>query len=93
MDDDDFSENSDEVLYDSEEEAEIDQKEFLKQQQAKKIKAVADAEQIDTSSQKLGYDVKKEVEKTQLFKAAEGVKFVEYDEFGLPKTKEGDELR
>jgi hypothetical protein len=31
MSDDEFSENSDEVLYDSEEEAEIEQTEFLKQ--------------------------------------------------------------
>ncbi len=40
------------------------------------------AEKIVTDE---GYDVNVEVKKVQRYKAAAGVKFVEYDEYGLSK--------
>ena len=82
--------DSEELVYDSEEEAERDQEAFLEKFEASKIKS--QEQQIDTQSINF-YEINKEMLNVRKFKPALGVKYVEYDEFGLPNNAEGDELR
>lgn len=84
-----LSDDSSELMYDSEEEAEIEQEAFLAKFQKDQIEKAKASEQIDTA----GYDIGKELALMQKFKAAPGVKFMAYDEFGLPNTAEAKELR
>jgi hypothetical protein len=83
-----LSDDSEELMYDSEEEANLEQEAFLekfaKEQMAKKDEAKAESS---------GYDIGKELAMMQRFKAAPGVNFVQYDEYGLPDTEEAKELR
>lgn len=76
-------------MYDSEEEAEIEQEAFLEQFAKEQITKTKVTEQIDTT----GYDIGKELAQMQKLKAAPGVKFMQYDEYGLPNTEEAKELR
>jgi hypothetical protein len=55
---------------------------------AKKVEEESKEEQIET-----GYDIGKELAQMQKFTAAPGVKFMAYDEFGLPNTEEARELK
>jgi hypothetical protein len=84
--DEDFNEefyDSEELLYDSEEEDEKDR--LFMEEQRKHMMNEKPTEKIVTDE---GYDVNVEVKKVQKYRAAAGVKFTEYDEFGLSK-KEG----
>lgn len=84
-----LSDDSDEIVYDSEEEAEIEQEEFLRKfQQQQAVKSESKEAKPD-----VGYDINKELASMQNFKAAAGVKFTRYDELGLPDTEEAKELR
>lgn len=80
-----LSDDSEELYYDSEEEAEMEQEAFLEKFARDQLKT--------DSKPETGYDIGKELANMQKFKAAPGVNFVQYDEFGLPNTEEAKELR
>ena len=71
------------MLYDSEEEAfEEQQYQEKKMKEAKKTKV--NTEEIKAAE--TIYEIATEVKKVQRYKAVDGVRFVEYDELGLPKN-------
>ena len=73
--------DSDELVYDSEEEAEAEAA-FRKEMREIKAngKIVGEVQEFNPD-----YDVDKQTKLIQKYKAADGVSFVEYDEFGLQK--------
>jgi hypothetical protein len=78
LDEDDLDEedyDSDEVLYDSEEEAEAEAK-FREQMFAVKYNGKTQGEVVQPDDE---YDANKQAKIVQMYKAAEGVSFVEYD--------------
>jgi len=81
------SEDSDEIIYDSEEEADLEWKE---RQEIEKY--AMNEKNAKGEAKPVGYDIHKELMEGQKFKATDGVKFVEYDEFGLPKN-DGEDYR
>jgi hypothetical protein len=85
-----LSDDSEEILYDSEEEAVIEQEAFLEKVAREKL---AKKEETKAEVVNIGYDINKELAQMTKFKAAPGVKFVQYDEYGLPDTEEAKELR
>ena len=78
--------DSDEILYDSEEE-DAAEREF-EERKDKKLKNTMGKQMIDTgdedSKKQSFYDIEAEVKKVQKFKPAEGVKFKQFDALGLP---------
>ena len=75
-DEDDLLEDSDEDYYDEEDDdEEEDDEEETKQGDTKTV----------PFAMKSAYDANEAVKKVQLLKPAEGVKFTQYDEYGLPK--------
>ncbi len=80
--------DSEEMVYDSEEEAYEEKK--YQERMAKQNAEAAEPKLIDTKDDKaVGeetlYDINEEVKKIQKLKPIDGVKFIEYDELGLPK--------
>jgi len=79
-------EDSDEFIYDSEEEDE-EEKQYQKRKERKEASEAAPKKIIDTKGDKpIGYDIAAEVKKASKYKAVDGVKFIEYDELGLPRN-------
>ena len=76
--------DSDELVYDSEEEAEAERK--FQQQQRKQFGKNGQSSEVVEPME--GYDANVEVKKVQRYRPAPGVKFAEFDEYGLSK-KEG----
>ncbi len=76
------------MVYDSEEEA-YEEKKYA-ERMAKQMSGAAEPTLIDTKDDKaIGetlYDINEEVKKIQKLKPIDGVKFIEYDELGLPKN-------
>ena len=86
--DDEEDADSDEFVYDSEEEAE-EEKQYQQRQEEKAAAEAAREQMIKTAGMEetpIGYDIEAEVKKVKKYKAAAGVKFVEYDELGIPKN-------
>ena len=78
--------DSDEIIYDSEEEDEAE-REFEERKIKREKIAKAGKEMINTEGDtpaKEFYDIEKEVKKVQKFKPVEGVKFKQFDALGLP---------
>lgn len=72
------------MVYDSEEE-ELAEKEYReKKQKEEAAKKVVNTEELKAEDGGF-YDVANEIKKVVKFKPAEGVKFVQYDELGLPR--------
>ena len=78
-----MEEDSDELVYDSEEEARAEE-EFQKEKKAR-AKDQEEKKEIQVNDEN-SYDIDAEIKKSQKYKVADGVKFVEYDELGLPKN-------
>ena len=74
--------DSDELIYDSEEEAEEERKYLESQTQFMMNGKTAEVQQPDE-----GYDANVEVKKVQRYRPAPGVKFAEFDEFGMSKAE------
>ena len=85
----DLGDDSDEMIYDSEEEDKEEAEYMARKMKELAAEAGVDAKQVvmveEENDQPLGYDVAKEVKKVQKLKPVAGVKFTEYDELGLPK--------
>ena len=76
--------DSDAMVYDSEEEEHLEK---LHREEEQKFMMNGKQAGI-VQAPEAGYDANEEVKKVQKYKAAPGVKFVEYDEYGMNK-KEG----
>lgn len=75
--------DSEEMVYDSEEEDFAEKEYQEKKRKEEDAKKVINTEELKTPDD--FYDVADEVKKVQKFKPADGVKFTQYDELGLPK--------
>ena len=88
-DDDQNGTDSDEIIYDSEEEDEAE-REFEERKLKREKIANAGKEMINTEGgdnaggKSRFYDIEKEVKKVQKFRPVEGVKFKQFDALGLP---------
>ena len=81
--------DSDELAYDSEEER-FHEEEFQKKMKRKAIEEAEAKQVINTKEMPAFADIQSELKKSVKFRAAEGVKFTQYDEMGLPtETKDG----
>lgn len=79
-----MEEDSDELVYDSEEEAHAEE-EHEKKQKALQPETV-EKKKIIQENDANSYNIAEEIKKSQKYKVLDGVKFVEYDELGLPKN-------